>query len=183
MQWRAHRSNPVGMADDGYVLEYRLFDQGKNPFSWNVDRATMIPKFMFDETRVGVRSISVDDIGDSSKPHAIIAEENAVAYDPDAGWKDGDILPGRLLSREGAEGSAADNQNVQGAWENSAWTVIWTRPLDTGHPDDKVLSEGESYNIGLAVHDDNVTTRFHFVSFPFTLGIGKEADVEAQRTE
>ena len=183
MQWRAHRSNPVGMADDGYVLEYRLFDQGKNPFSWNVDRATMIPKFMFDETRVGVRSISVDDIGDSSKPHAIIAEENAVAYDPDAGWQDGDILPGRLVSREGAEGSAADNQNVQGAWDNSTWTVIWTRPLDTGHPDDKVLSEGESYTIGLAVHDDNVTTRFHFVSFPFTLGIGKEADVEARRTE
>ncbi len=42
-QWRAARSNPVGMADDGYVLEYRLFDKGKNPFSWNMNRKTMTP--------------------------------------------------------------------------------------------------------------------------------------------
>jgi hypothetical protein len=32
IQWRAHRSNPVGMADDGYVLEYRNFDSGKKMF-------------------------------------------------------------------------------------------------------------------------------------------------------
>lgn len=38
MQWRVNRSGPVGMADDGYVLEYRNFDEGKNPFSWNVAR-------------------------------------------------------------------------------------------------------------------------------------------------
>ena len=48
MRWRGHRSNPVGMADDGYVLDYRLVDAGKGPFSWNVDRKTMTPKFMFD---------------------------------------------------------------------------------------------------------------------------------------
>src|SRR3546814_6872105 len=34
MQWRAARSAPVGMADDGYVLEYRLFHDGQTPFSW-----------------------------------------------------------------------------------------------------------------------------------------------------
>ena len=37
MQWRGHRSNPVGMADDGYVLEYRLSDAGKGVFSKNWD--------------------------------------------------------------------------------------------------------------------------------------------------
>jgi hypothetical protein len=184
MQWRAHRSNPVNMADDGYVLEYRLFDAGKNPFSWNVDRKTMTPKFMFDEAKVGSKTLTVDDIGDRSKPHAIIREENAVAYDPDAGWQEGDVLPGRLLSGEDAEGSAADNRDVQGTWEDSVWTVTWTRPLDTGQPeDDKILREGETYNVGLAAHDDNVTTRFHFVSFPFTLGIGVGADIEAVRVE
>jgi hypothetical protein len=184
MQWRAHRSNPAGMADDGYVFEYRLFDAGKNPFSWNVDRKTMTPKFMFDEAKVGFKALTADDIGDLSKPPAIIREENAVAYDPDAGWQEGDILPGRLLSGEDAEGSAADNRDVQGTWEDSVWTVAWTRALDTGHPeDDKILREGETYNVGLAVHDDNVTTRFHFVSFPLTLGIGAEADIQAVRAE
>jgi hypothetical protein len=184
MQWRAHRSNPVGMADDGYVLEYRLSDAGKEPFSWNVDRTTMTPKFMFDEAKMGVKSLTVEDIGNASKPYAIIREQNAVAYDPDAGWQEGDVLPGRLLSREDAEGSAADNRELQGTWEDGVWTVTWTRPLDTGHPeDDKILHEGETYNVGLAVHDDNVTTRFHFVSFPFTLGIGAEADLEAVRAD
>jgi hypothetical protein len=37
MHWRGHRSNPVGMADDGYVLQYRLFDSGKKMFSKNWD--------------------------------------------------------------------------------------------------------------------------------------------------
>src|SRR5690606_35598175 len=72
MQWRGHRSNPVGMADDGYVLEYRNFDEGKNPFSWNVDRKTMTPKFMFDEAKVGARSLTVDHVGSGSMPVAII---------------------------------------------------------------------------------------------------------------
>jgi hypothetical protein len=70
-----------------------------------------------------------------------------------------------------------------GTWEDSMWTVTWTRPLDTGNADDKAMQEGEVYNIGVAVHDDNVTTRFHFVSFPFTLGIGAEADIEAVRVD
>ncbi len=180
MQWRAARSNPVDMADDGYVLEYRLSDAGKNPFGWNVDRKTMTPLFMFDEGKVGVKAITMDDIGDAAKPYAMIKEENAVAYDPAAGWKKGDILPGRLVSRTDANGSAADNDNVKGTWEGGKWTVEWTRKLDTGHPeDDKVLKVGGVYHVGFAVHDDNVTTRFHHVSFPVTVGIGADAMIPA----
>jgi hypothetical protein len=180
MQWRGHRSNPVGMSDDGYVLEYRLFDEGTNPFSWNVDRSTMTPKFMFDADKAGSKSITLDDIGDPSRPVAIIREQNAVPYDPDAGWEKGDVLPGRLLSRVDAEGSAADNDASEGTWEDGTWTLTWSRPLDTGHPeDDKILEVGGVYDVSFAIHDDNVTTRFHFVSFPMTLGIGVEADLEA----
>lgn len=180
MQWRAHRSNPVGMADDGYVLEYRLSDEGKGPFSWNVDRKTMIPKFMFDARKVGAKAITQQDIGNPSRPYAIIREENAVAYDPAAGWKKGDVLPGRLLSRADAGGSAADNADVKGSWKDGMWTVVWTRRLDTGHPaDDKVLKPGSVVNVGFAVHDDNVTTRFHHVSFPLTLGIGAKGTISS----
>lgn len=180
MQWRAHRSNPVGMADDGYVLEYRLSDEGKNPFSWNVDRKTMTPKFMFDARKVGAKAITLQDIGNASKPHAIIREENAVAYDAAAGWKKGDVLPGRLLSRADASGSAADNADVKGSWKDGMWTVVWTRKLDTGHPaDDKALKPGSVVSVGFAVHDDNVTTRFHHVSFPMTLGIGAKGAISS----
>ena len=184
MQWRGHRSNPVGMADDGYVLDYRLVDAGKGPFSWNVDRKTMTPKFMFDPAKVGVKALALADVGNPSKPHALIREENAVAYDPAAGWKKGDVLPGRLLSRADASGSAADNADVRGEWADGQWTVLWTRKLDTGHADDdKALKPGGVVNVGFAVHDDNVTTRFHHVSFPLTLGIGTKATISSVALE
>ena len=184
MQWRAARSNAVGMADDGYVLEYRLSDEGKGPFGWNVDRKTMTPKYMFDAGKVGMKSLTVADIGDPSKPFAMIREENAAPYDPNAGWKEGDVLPGRLLSRADAEGSAADNGGVSGTWKDGMWTVVFTRRLNTGHPaDDKILEVGKAYTFGFAVHDDNVTTRFHHVAFPLSIGFGAAGDIEATKVE
>jgi len=184
MQWRAARSNPVGMADDGYVLEYRLSDEGKGPFSSNVDSKTKTPKYMFDESKTGVKSITVTDIGDPSKPYAVIRETNAAPYDPNAGWKTDDVLPGRLLSREDAKGSAADNGDVKGEWKDGTWTVVWTRKMNTGHPeDDKILEVGKSYTFGFAVHDDNVTTRFHFVGFPLSIGFGAEGNIQATKLQ
>lgn len=184
MQWRGARSNPVGMSDDGYVLEYRLFDAGKGPFGWNVDRKTMTPTYMFDKAKVGVNNLTESEIGNRSKPYAVIREKNALAYDAKLGWKKGDVLPGRLLSREDAKGSAADNKNSKGVWKDGMWTVTWVRPLNTGHPeDDKILRHGNTYTISFAVHDDSTTTRFHHVSFPFSLGLGKKADIEPVRVD
>jgi ethylbenzene dehydrogenase len=180
MQWRVNRSAPVGMADDGYVLEYRNFDEGKNPFSWNIDRKTMTPLNMFDAAKVGAKALRAEDIGNPKKPGAIIKEANAVPFDPNAGWKEGDILPGRLISRTDAKGSAADNDASLGTWKDGTYTLVWRRKLDTGHPaDDKIMKVGGKYTVGFAIHDDNVTTRFHHVSFPLTLGIGVDADVKA----
>jgi hypothetical protein len=179
MQWRAARSNPVAMADDGYVLEYRLFDEGKKMFSWNVDKTTMTPKFMFDKTKTGYIALKEEDFTNPAKVTSVIQEVNAKAYDAKAGFKVGDILPGRLLTTA-TSGSAGDNNYAKGSWKNGAYTVVFRRKLDTDHPDDdKLLKKGGVYTIGLAVHDDNVTTRFHHVSFPLTLGIGVKADIEA----
>lgn len=179
-QWRVARSAPIGMADDGYVLEYRKSDAGKAPFSWNMNRTTMTPLFMFDTGKVGFKALRAEDIGNATKPAAIIKEANAVAFDANAGWQEGDILPGRLLSRTDAKGSAADNDAVVGTWKDNTYTVVWRRKLDTGNPqDDKILKIGSKYTVGFAVHDDNVTTRFHHVSFPISLGIGVDADIKA----
>jgi hypothetical protein len=180
MQWRAARSAAVGMADDGYVLEYRLSDEGKDPFSWNVDRKTMTPLYMFDAAKVGAKALRAEDIGNPDKPAAIVRETNAVAFEPNAGWKEGDILPGRLVSRVDAKGSAADNDAAYGAWKDGSYTLVWRRKLDTAHPaDDKIMKVGGTYTVAFAIHDDNVTTRFHHVSFPLTLGIGVNADIKA----
>jgi hypothetical protein len=176
IQWRAHRSSPVGMADDGYVLEWRLADAGKDPFGSNADSKTHQPKFMWDEKKVGYKSITADQLRKGD--HVLIREKNAVPFDPNAGWKEGDMVPDYLLSREDAKGSAADN-NAVANWKDGYWTVVIIRPLGLANGDDKALKPGGVYNVGFAVHDDNITTRGHHVSFVKTLGLGVKADIQA----
>ncbi len=179
IQWRAHRSNPVGMADDGYVLEWRNFDAGKNPFSSNMDAKTHQPKYMYDEKKVGKKALRIEDLHKTST--VLIREQNAVAFDPNAGWKEGDLVSQYVVSREDAAGSAADNKQAKGDWKDGTWTVVWARKLNLANPDDKALHEGKAFNFAFAVHDDNVTSRGHYVSFPTTLGLGAKAAIEATR--
>ena len=176
IQWRAHRSNGVGMADDGYVLEYRFSDAGKDMFSSNADAKTHAPKFMWDEKKAGYRAITAAEL--HKGPHFLVREQNAVPFDPNAGWKEGDLIPDYVLSRQDAQGSAADNRALAG-WQDGKWTVVLVRPLGLGNADDKALKDGGVYNVGFAVHDDNITTRGHHVSFVRTLGLGTAADIRA----
>ena len=176
IQWRAHRSNAVGMADDGYVLEWRNFDAGKNPFASNLDGQTKQPKFMYDAGKFGAKALTAENRG--QKDTFLIKGTNAVPFDPNAGWKEGDLLPRYILSAAEATGSAADNK-AQGVWKDGQWTVVLVRPLNLTNPDDKTLKEGGVYNVGFAIHDDQITTRGHHVSFVKTLGIGAKADIEA----
>jgi hypothetical protein len=53
------------------------------------------------------------------------------------------------------------------------------RPLGLANDDDKTLKAGGVYNVGFAVHDDNITTRGHFVSYVRTIGLGAKADIQA----
>lgn len=176
IQWRAHRSNPVGMTDDGYVLEFRLSDAGNDMFSGNADSKTHEPKFMWDEKKVGYKSITADKLG--KEDHFLIREKNAVPFDPQAGWKEGDMIPDYITSREDAKGSAADN-NAISTFKDGMWSVVMIRPLGLTNADDKTLKAGSVYNVGFAVHDDNITTRGHHVSFNKTLGFGVKADIQA----
>ena len=177
IQWRAHRSHAVGMADDGYVLEFRLGDAGKDMFGGNSDAKTHAPKFMFDEKKMGFKSITAD--AQARKGDLfLIRETNAVPFDPNAAWKEGDMIPDYIISREDAKGSAADN-NAIASWKDGMWTVVLTRPLGLTNADDKSLKAGGVYNVGFAVHDDNITTRGHHVSFVKTLGLGAKADIRA----
>jgi hypothetical protein len=176
IQWRAHRSHAVGMADDGYVLEFRLSDAGKDMFGGNADKATHQPRFMWDENKVGYKSITADQLRKGD--HFLVREQNAVPFDPNAGWKEGDMIPDYVVSRADAKGSAADN-NAIASWKDGMWTVVMIRPLGLTNDDDKTLKQGGVYNVGFAVHDDNITTRGHFVSYVKTLGLGAKADIQA----
>lgn len=169
IQWRAHRSHPVGMADDGYVLEWRNFDAGSTPFGGNADAKTHQPKFMWDAKKVGYKSITADQLRKGD--HFLVRDRNAVPFDPNAGWKEGDMIPDYFTSGDAAKGSGADNKAIS-SWKDGMWTVVMIRPLNLANSDDKALKEGGVYNVGFAVHDDNITTRGHHISFVKTLGLG-----------
>jgi len=177
MQWRGHRSNPVGMADDFYVLEYRNSDAGKNPFSSNSNKKTHTPKYMFDKAKFGKSAVRIEDI--RKMPTTLIRETNAMPFDPNADWKEGDLIPKYVVSRVDSTGSAADNKQAKGEWKDGMWTVVWARKLGLTNPDDKNLKVGGVYNFGFATHDDNITTRGHHVSFPISIGFGAKADIQA----
>lgn len=175
-QWRGYRSNPVQAADDGYLLEFRAFDAGKNPFFGNWDGAKSQPVFMFDPAKNSGRAGLTE--AEFRNPEApLLTVANRVPYDPKYKWKNGDLMVKQGLQKP--EGSAGDNM-VVGTHASGAWTLLWTRKLNTGNKDDIALKPGETYPIGLAVHDDNVTARFHHVSFPLKLSLGKkDGDINA----
>lgn len=176
-QWRGYRSNPARAADDGYVLEYRNFDAGGNPFFNNWDGGNNQPRFMFDPKKNNGRAgLTAAQFRSPKAP--ILSAANRVPYDPKFGWKNGDLMP--KYGSDTPKGSAADNAPVVGTWAKGTWTLLWTRKLSTGNPDDIALKPGGTYPVGLAVHDDHATARFHQVSFPLKLTLGgKDGDINA----
>jgi hypothetical protein len=150
-----------------------------DPSDWKTGKSVEeIAKLMWDEKKVGYRSITADQLRKGD--HFLIKEQNAVAFDPKLAWKEGDMIPDYVVSRADAAGSAADN-NAISSWKDGVWTVVLIRPLGLTNPDDKALKEGGVYNVGFAVHDDNITTRGHHISFVKTLSLGAatKADINA----
>lgn len=90
------------------------------------------------------------------------------------------MLPRYYLQPNDATGSAADTK-ASGVWKDGMWTVLLSRPLNLANDDDKAFKDGAVYHVGFAVHDDNITTRGHHVSWVRTVGFGArtKADIRA----
>ena len=174
-QWRAYRSNPLGYAGDDFVLEYRLSDAGRSPFT-----TPARPSFMYDQAKTGFRAVPEARFSELLPQLPLITGVNAVPLDPAARFAAGDLLPQNVLRTP--DGSGADIL-ANGSWERGKWVVELRRKLVTGNPDDKSFVPGRVYRFGLAVFDDKVSNRYHFISFVQTLGLGEQttATVRAVR--
>jgi hypothetical protein len=54
--------------------------------------------------------------------------------------------------------------------------------MDTGSPaDDKIMVDKRVYNVAFAVHRNALGSRWHNVSLPVTLGLGRDAELKAVR--
>ncbi|MDG5767132.1 ethylbenzene dehydrogenase-related protein [Balneolales bacterium ANBcel1] len=166
-QWRAHRSNPLGYADNGYVLDYRHGSEGTSMYTDNTDD-TGQPRYMFDVRTVNRHALRKDSLVDrlytQDDPY-FLYKGNAAPFDPDIDWQDGDALPHRFLREpEGSRGALKAN----GYWSEGYWNISITRTLDAPGPiDSKPIADGNSYNVAFAVHTDGAGARWHYVSVPY----------------
>jgi hypothetical protein len=182
--WRAHLSDPLGHADDQLIAWFRLYDSGDPAFFSNWDNASSQPRWMFDPARVGARALRWEELergrGNANGPN-FLAADAAVPFDPSHQWREGDVIPGQVL--RGPSDSRADIR-VQGhsRWSNGYWDVTLVRALDTGYPlEDKILRDQGVYSIALSVHREARASRWHYVSLPLQVGLGRQADLAATR--
>jgi hypothetical protein len=179
--WRAHLSNPLRRADDQNIAWYRLFDSGETLYFSNWDVELQQPRWMFDPAVTA---------SDAPRPAAArpddaapfyLDEATAIPFDPGRGWNQGDVLPGQVL-RDSAQTRAEIRTLGQGRWAEGAWDVTLMRDLDTGHPlEDKILRDQGVYSVAFSVHRDGRASRWHYVSLPLQVGLGRTADVVATR--
>jgi len=174
-QWRAFRSGPLGYATDDHVLDYRLADAGRYPYT-----TPGRPSFMYDQAKMGFRAIPEARYTELLPQLPLIMGVNAVPLDPSVRFAVGDLLPRPILRTP--DGSAADIM-VNASWQNGKWVVEFRRKLITGNADDKPLNAGRVYRFGMALFDDNTENRYHLISFVQTLGLGEQttATVRAVR--
>lgn len=179
-QWRAHRSHPVGHADNTYVFEYRLSSEGQGPYTGNWDDEADQPRWMFDPDQTGKRALRKEKLleqGYGQDDLYYLSEAHATEYDPDHEWQEGDAIPQRFLREPtGSRGAI----RAGGGYEDGAWRIRLTRSLAAPNAEDsKALAADEVYSVAFAVHN-RAGARWHRVSLPLTLGLGVEADIVAQ---
>ncbi len=85
---------------------------------------------------------------------------------------DGSSSNGYLLeSRTVNDGEMAAEASLSGG----IWTVVFSRPLNSGAPGDVPLEAGKTYTVGFAIHDDYAAARFHHVTLNTSLALDDAA--------
>ncbi|WP_425070172.1 ethylbenzene dehydrogenase-related protein [Roseibium sp.] len=83
-------------------------------------------------------------------------------------YADGTASNGYLLERRVVnDGEMAAEANLSAG----VWTVIFSRPLNSGAPGDVPLEPGKTYTVGFAIHDDYAAARFHHVTLNTSLAL------------
>ena len=179
--WRGARSNPLGESDDQYVGAKRGGDNGSKTYGTNWNKDLNQPKAMFS---TGHDTLKWEDVktGKVTQDDTYsLTPEVTVAFDPNAGWQNGDVIPRRILTP--GTGSRGDIGVVgEGRWSDGYWDVTLSRALDTGNPaDDKILKDQGIYQVAFAIHRNATGERWHYVSLPETVGLGRPGAITATR--
>jgi hypothetical protein len=182
-QWRAHRSNPIGYADPGFVLEARNSASGRGMYATNWDDDSDQPLYMYDADSVGIHALDGQRLAQrdySQNDLYYLFREDAKPFDPDHEWQEGDALPRRYLRTPSGHRGAL---KASGRWSDGAWRVSVERTLESPDPREGLsISSGQTLSAAFAVHTGATQGRWHLVSMPLRLGIGADGDITARYT-
>ncbi len=90
----------------------------------------------------------------------------------------GDPENGMILEERTLEGGA--KVSAEGGLSGDTWTVVMSRSLKSETAGDISIEPGKLYTIGIAIHDDYTTARFHHVSLEYSFGLDNtEAEINA----
>jgi hypothetical protein len=143
--WKAARSNPAGFADDTWLTMIsdkkggRKGDAGKGGDQKNITEDKSKPKYMPAQ-------------GKSPDKDGILLASHAVEITDYTVFKEGDTLTYRMPKIPA--GSRADIKATS-HYVNGEWTVMLSRKMDTGNPDDTAFNSKRKYNFAMALFDNS----------------------------
>ncbi len=162
---------------------YMPFDPGADAIAANGDVASRLSTQDTVTKYISESRTEVDTKGRRGKPMGgwdkLHAAEQIEQYLADGTYLD--------LMRVYADGSATNGylleQRVVNDGEIAAsasldagmWTVVFSRPLNSGAPGDVPLEPGQTYTVGFAIHDDFAAARFHHVTLNTSLALDDDA--------
>lgn len=73
------------------------------------------------------------------------------------------------------------NVEGTGSWANGKYTATFKVRLKSKDRHDISINEGDVISAGMAIHDEGTAKRKHYVSFPFSIGLGTAADIKAEK--
>jgi len=122
--WKAHRTDPVGYADD----KVQVYSDAPTPGATRLLSGSGRAFFL---TRDGDQGVAAYDVR---------------VYES----RDRDLMP--KYAHQEPTGSRADVR-AKGHWKDGFWTVEFGRLLDTGHPDDVPFDPAERYQFGVSRYE------------------------------
>lgn len=162
---------------------YMPFDPGAEEIAANADvsgrlaaQDTVTKYISESRTEIDTKGRRGKPLGGWDKLHAAEQIEQYLAdgtyLDLMRVYADGSASNGYLLEQRVVnDGEIAASANL----DAGTWTVVFTRPLNSGAAGDVPLEAGKTYTVGFAIHDDFAAARFHHVTLDTSLALDDDS--------